>query len=88
LKEYELAVDKLEEGPKCIVPVLVGGYVSADGAEMLKKISGFGGLKGKKAAVNFEHGPTSTRRRAGLEQSSRQWKSSSASRAYTSIPSK
>jgi hypothetical protein len=47
LKEYELAVDELEDDPKYIVPVLVGKYVRVDGAEMLKKFNGFGGLMGK-----------------------------------------
>jgi hypothetical protein len=47
LKEYELAVDKLEVDSKYIVPVLVGEYVRVDGADMLKKFNGFCGLKGK-----------------------------------------
>ena len=51
MKEYELAVDKLEEDPKYIVPVLVGEYVSAGGEDVLKKFNGFGGLKAKSGNI-------------------------------------
>jgi hypothetical protein len=57
LKEYELAVDKLGEDSKYIVPVLVGEYVSVDGTEMLKKFSAFGGLKGKGKGGEFRTWP-------------------------------
>jgi hypothetical protein len=57
LKEYELAVDRLQEDSTYIVPVLVGEYVSVDGAEMLKKFSAFGGLKGKGKGGEFRRWP-------------------------------
>lgn len=56
LKEWELAVDKLDANSKYIVPVLVGEYVDIDigsaggsssSGKALKKFNAFGGLRGK-----------------------------------------
>ena len=48
LKEWEIAIDRLEQGETTfIIPLLVGEYLEVDGNSLLKKFNAFGGLPGK-----------------------------------------